>query len=368
VEHIKQRLHDPDISVRIQASVSLVQCGDVAGGCTALLDMLHSARDEESRVSILRAFEPVFGVGQSNPGPTVIKAVEVVILCLKDKSPAVRHAACQGLGGVSDPKALEDMADLLADSIAEVRASAARSLRLAVPVSLPFVLARLPNASYPEDVLNALPAGNPLCVVPLRSFARNELSRLQVWRETLRNISKTGPTARFLSAILETRAARSTKNLVKVIGLLGNDRAMELVAQAFKTTDPESHAIALEALDTLGDRQIVKDLLTLIEEALSPDGYKADAAPFIRQLLATENGWMQALVVRAAEELGLASLIYHDSITNKDQFTNETGGVSLRQTGGALWTPYRPFPWLNVLSCCERFLYFRIYQPMTWCR
>jgi hypothetical protein len=101
------------------------------------------------------------------------------------------------------------------------------------------------------------------------------------------------------------QAASSEGRLIKTVGLFGDMRTMELVRKSLRGTNVENRAAALEALDTIGDRQLAKSVVSLLEE--EPE--RSDPSDVIALLLKDENPWLRTLAIRSTSELGLREFI-----------------------------------------------------------
>ncbi len=332
---LRPLLQDPDLSVRLQAAASLAECGETEAAAGALLRFLQDAQGENETARILRGFEPVL---QAQAAPGAQAALKTALGYLQSPAPALRRAACRGLAHT--PLAFPALAQRLADPAPEVRAEAARALQSAGPAAAPYALAQISSAPEAGVVLAALPAGDPALAAPLRLYARAELEKLKALRQARRAFTPAGPASACLAALLEDRAGLAEQRLVQVIGLIGDPAVMRLAAQALgKAAGPEQRATAVEALDTLGDRQLVKDLLPLLEDTASgasgSQPAPLEAAAALRRLAGSGEALLQALAGRSAGELGLDGL-----------------AQELMPSGGAMDT-------LQTLSIVERTLLLR---------
>jgi HEAT repeat protein len=375
-------LADPDITVRIQAAISLARCGESGAACRALLELMQAALDEPARIAVLQAFEPVFRAAGLAGDVFDHAALEAVMSCAQEASSAIRQAACQGLASVSDPAALKTLVGCLSDPVQAVRAQAARALRTSAAAA-PLVLVELPAAADPAMVLEALSPGDRAIAAPLRSYARVELSRMQAWRDARRalpvfeddlnsnggneKLSRRGRATEFLASLLEDRAQQAEGRFLKVVGLLSNEMVMEVVARSLKTANPDTRATAIEALDTLGDKQLVKAILPWIEESSQGDTRSqersAETGQVLSRLMAGEDTLLRAVAMRAAGELGLMHLSSRPSEGRSrgigTQAAAATGGIALadgaevwQQSGGVVET-------LQTLPLVERTILLR---------
>ncbi|HVO41536.1 MAG TPA: cyclic nucleotide-binding domain-containing protein, partial [Aggregatilineales bacterium] len=80
--------------------------------------------------------------------------------------------------------------------------------------------------------------------------------------------------------------------------------------------DEQTQATAIEALDTLGDRQLVKQLIPLVETWQAPGAAQTLSPEGVISLLIAEedlpthdDGWLRALAIRSSGELDLQTLV-----------------------------------------------------------
>jgi HEAT repeat protein len=351
---IRPLLSDPHFGVRLQAALNLADCGEANLALRSLLDSLDGTRDQHEHSQLLRSFAPVLEAADPASQDASL-ANAALVRFLEDGSPAVRQAACQGLAGGAIPAALNALADRLADPVEAVREQAGRSLKLAGGRAVPLVLARLQAGGQTGILLDALPPGEAGIVEPLRSFARQELQRLQFWRQAARALPDSGRAGKFLLFLLEDRAVRAEQHLIKVIGLLGNADVMELVGRTLRTGDSETRAAAVEALDTLGDKQLVKAILPVLEPAPVEDAPGPEQAgrmeKALSDLLADEDAWLRAAAIRMTGEMGLVNLIpvIRQMNIHPDALIAEAARDALHQMGENVET-------LQTLSLVERTL------------
>jgi cAMP-binding proteins - catabolite gene activator and regulatory subunit of cAMP-dependent protein kinases len=87
--------------------------------------------------------------------------------------------------------------------------------------------------------------------------------------------------------------------------LFGDARTMELIHKSMNGTNIENRAAALEALDTIGDRQLAKSVVALLEE----EPVQSDTSDVIAILLKSRDPWLRVLALRSTSELGLREFI-----------------------------------------------------------
>ncbi len=194
----------------------------------------------------------------------------------------------------------------LTDSDASVRRTAAESLRRRNHESRALVLEILKTENSAVDAaLDALAPGNPESLFPLREYARRETSRARRLRNQAASLASTGPVTGFLRTCLRAQASLCEGRLIKTVGLFGDAHTMELVRKSMNGTNIENRAAALEALDTIGDKQLAKNVVALLEEEPQP----FDPSDAVAMLLKSTDPWLRVLALRSTSELGLHEFI-----------------------------------------------------------
>jgi CRP/FNR family transcriptional regulator, cyclic AMP receptor protein len=95
--------------------------------------------------------------------------------------------------------------------------------------------------------------------------------------------------------------------LIKALGLLGDRSAMQQVGRGLRVRSADSRAAAVEALDTLGDKPLVKQIIPLLEDAQS--GERLSIVSALQQCLESTDVWLCAVAVRAIPEMNVIELI-----------------------------------------------------------
>jgi hypothetical protein len=117
-------------------------------------------------------------------------------------------------------------------------------------------------------------------------------------------------------------------------------------------TNLENRAAALEALETIGDKQLARDIVTLLEE----EPAKLEPSDVIGSLLTSTDVWLRILAVRAAGELGLRVFIpvLHQLKSETDVLLSEAAYETLCEFGEV-----PPMDTLDTVSILERILLLR---------
>ncbi len=297
--HAERMLRDASLEVRMQAMLLLARLGDTE----AVRSSLHAAlaeRDVTKRVAALEAFGQAAAYldGSADAAP--------VIRLLADTVSAVRVAACHALAPLHDDATAQALVTRLHDAQPAVRAAAAQALRKRGADVCDAVLGVL-DSEYEaarDAALDALPPGSLQASERLRRLAQAETERLRRLRSDESSLPTGGRAVRLLCESLRRDVREGESRLVKIVGLIGNARAMELVQKSLQGGDGEGRAAALEALETLGDKALAREIISLLEE--DPRTLPVDTV--LAGILTNGTRWERALAIRAAQELGQREL------------------------------------------------------------
>jgi CRP/FNR family transcriptional regulator len=117
-----------------------------------------------------------------------------------------------------------------------------------------------------------------------------------------------GRVVALLVATLRHRASLSEERLIKAVGLFGNRQALDIVRKSLNSGNASTRAAALEALETLGDPLITKEVLPILDRSgvfSSEEEQKMDIQVVIGALLESDDYWLRAITTRVVAELGL---------------------------------------------------------------
>ena len=86
---------------------------------------------------------------------------------------------------------------------------------------------------------------------------------------------------------------------------------MAHVGRGLRARDAETRAAAVEALETLGQKELAKEIIPLLEDSPSPEGDTTalTLVDALGNLLAEDSGWVRAVAARVVGELDLRALI-----------------------------------------------------------
>jgi HEAT repeat protein len=151
---------------------------------------------------------------------------------------------------------------------------------------------------------------------------------------------------------LRVQASLCEGRLIKTVGLFGDTHTMELVRKSLNGTNIENRAAALEALDTIGDRQLAKSVVALLEEEPQP----SDTSDVVAMLLKSTDPWLRVLALRSTSELALNEFIplLHQLKSGTDSLLREAALGALTQ-----FDEEKSMATLKTVSILERILLLR---------
>ncbi|MCE9644668.1 MAG: HEAT repeat domain-containing protein [Chloroflexi bacterium] len=289
---------DPAVSVQLQAAATLIILGSEEESASYLTRWLKSS-ELQIRLSALKIIADTTTYMKSSFDMRLLEN------SLNDGSPAIRRAAIFALAGLKAGAINETLISHLNDANETVRQAAAQVLRQRGQDSRPLVLAIFKTENPAIDsALDALAPGNPKSLGPLRQFAMREIERARTLRNQLASLPPAGRCTIFLRDQLRTCCSISEGRVIKTIGLFGDMQSMDLVRKSMHGSNPENRAAALEALDTIGDKQLAKNIVSLLEE----EPLRSDPSAAIESLLKSTDPWTRVLAVCAIPELELHGL------------------------------------------------------------
>ena len=279
----RETLTDPDPAVRAAAALvigddeavaviqDLVAHTDTSAVEAALTEISHARRHLAVDTSGLLAHpDPAVRAEAARVAPLTATGPELLRPLLDDGSKMVRDAAATALCQVDQGP--EILLGVLEDgNVIETEAA---------------LDALTPLESWNDDFLGwAQREANRAAFL-----ARNEVMLSEV--ET--------PAAVFLRRVLRQRASRLEDWVLLALTTSGNERVMGDVQKGIRSSDPETRAQAMEALETIADRSVTHVLLTLLEEAPSPGLDTAHEA--LDRLGYDFDPWLRALALRTRLE------------------------------------------------------------------
>lgn len=344
---VERLLKDPSLGVRMEAILALAHLGS-APAALANLKAALAERDAPVRIAALETFGGVASCldGQADPG--------VVVHLLADTLSNVRVAACHALASLHDAASAQALVTRLHDTDATVRHAAAEALRARGVETSDSVLHVLDSEfeAARDAALDALSPRSAQSSESLRRYAYREIERLRTVRVQEGSLPPGGRAVQLLCESLRHEMRKGETRLIKIVGLIGDARAMDLVQKSLSGTDAEVRAAALEALEALGDKLLSRNIITLLEE----EPKRTTPRAVIAEILQNGDRWERALAIRSVRELGLNDLAaqLHELSLSPDPLIAETAEEALGKSGeeSAMNT-------LQTISTLERVLLLR---------
>ncbi|HEU4683701.1 MAG TPA: HEAT repeat domain-containing protein [Nitrospira sp.] len=257
-EHIAA-LKDGDWAVREEAAVALGTLQDpraVAPLVSILRDSDRAVR--QAAIGALRAIGepsiPALGSCLSAPQLEVQEAASAILASIADervlapltaslgnKDWIVRMHAAQALGRIKSPDSVEPLLPLLQDKVKAVREEAAMALAAIGDAAVPSLISALAHADW-----------------LVRLHAVEALGRM-------RSPASVDP---LLSVLFNDRDTAVREDVVRALGQIGDERAVEFLVVTMK--EPGLRPLAVEALGQIGDRRAVPILIKVVEGTDQP--------------------------------------------------------------------------------------------------
>jgi CRP-like cAMP-binding protein len=281
------------------ASVALFDSDPVVRAAAAILCDANSGRRVIDKM--LASSDPVVLVAALEAvarGPGVTDTDPTTFLSSPDR--LVRAAAARGLVGRDDR--IPALRELLDDPSVRVRAAAAETLA-ADPSTVGALVDVLAEGSVRacEAALQALSArglGGERC----SQWIAGEVARARYLRfhRTVLAGENSGETRSYLVRLLASREQRLERWALMALTIPATEAIIPVIKRGIWSPDPEMTAQALEALDSIEERSLVSELISLLEEESIPPTHDATASLVV--LAKDKDEWIRALAVRCLVE------------------------------------------------------------------
>jgi HEAT repeat protein len=310
---LKSRLDDPEPRVRAQAASLLLRLGDDPLARAVLPPMLDSM-DPLVRQAALQAYAS-WGA---------LTGYAVVEKFLQDPVATVRQAAARALVKIEPQRAQEQLIATLSDVNSSVREVAAELLGEAGRRVRPAVLQALQQPDMEDGALLALkylPVDG--CLNEIRAYGQEkaEVSRRygNLWIHILQSSPPTERLEFMAEALLEA-ARRYAVQAIQALGLLEEPALSPTVLDGLASPNPLMRASALEILENMAGRDLLRTLFFLWEpETLHPapgkapkvgaaekdshEGAESTPATALMDLLRDKDEWLRACAVLASSDV-----------------------------------------------------------------
>ncbi len=360
IRTVSRLLKDKNVEIRAHAAVVLIYFGENRRALNLLARLLKSEDPEERRIAI-DSYGHV--LENSDPNVTVRFNPKTILGVMNDPSPVVRREAIRAAAKLSWNESMESIAARLADEDAGVRKIASESLKQAWPRSRSVIIPILEKMDAPliDSTLDAVPPGDPDLRDELRRYIQGEVANIRHLRMLLSSLPENhhGSATRLLEQTLHSREASCEERLIKAVGLFGNPRAMNLVRKSLNAGSANARAAALEALETLGDKEVTREILPMLDRGGMFKGEQDLAMPVndvILLLLKDKDYWLRALAARSVPELALKEFrpVLRVLMQDPAQFVRHAARNALARMDGEV-----KMKTMKTLSTLERILLLR---------
>jgi HEAT repeat protein len=256
-EELRQLLRDSDPPIRARAAAIVLGRGpdDTA---ERVLRTLAGASEDAVRAAAFAA------LGASRAPD----AFDLASSGLRDPVAPVRAAAARAVAAINPARALPPLLDAMADGDAGVRDAVAAAVARIGRAATPAVVRSLFEPALERGALAALerlPLGE--LTDEVRRFAAASVAKAVSDHRTANTIDGTSDERRqLLRDSLLARSQREAVTALRTAGLLGNRGSISLALESISMADPAQRANALEIIDTVGDPELVRPLLSLWED------------------------------------------------------------------------------------------------------
>jgi CRP/FNR family cyclic AMP-dependent transcriptional regulator len=217
---------------------------------------------------------------------------DVVLAGLGDPAPAARAAAARAAPSVDADRAIEPLVAAAADEHGLVRTAACDGLEAIGEPAVAPLIAALDDPRRRTGALAALerlPLGDR--AIDLRRFAERAVADAVERHRMGVALGGDGDDAgRLLADSLMTLADRDAALALRAAALLGRGAELRVALDSLSVTDPAQRANALEVIESVSDRDLVRPLLMMWEGNASP----IDRRDALTRLTADPDEWIRS--------------------------------------------------------------------------
>jgi HEAT repeat protein len=303
VMHVEPLLVDSDARVRAQAALTLLR---LAGHARARETLVAMMSDPDLLVRA-RALDALGEGGDPS-------AFTLTVSALDDPQPVVRNAACRALAKLNPSASISHLIQHLDDEDTSVRLALAESLGKIGEPALEPLLEVLHDPAYEDGALMALShLPTRKAALKIRAYAKSAaqiaihhhkigLGMAQMYGDTLKSDGR----LQLLVESLQDKGLRSGFNALRALGLVTARETMAVAIENLRSRNPAQRANALETLEAVGEREIIRPLLSLWETGDSSRAPLSESG--LLDVLNDADAWLRACAVMVAAQVGDAGL------------------------------------------------------------
>lgn len=354
---LENLLQDPVLQVRMQAALTLAKFGWVERGVSVLLDQLNNGEPAKQRLALEMLGQVALATRTNAQAPF---AVEPILKALSHSSASIREAACRTLGYFNNESAIQGLIKCLYDKDLIVRQAAAEALHGCGASIQPRILEVLQSTDIhaQEAALDIITLDGAKTRNALLEFVRQESSDVRSLRRQLNALRGDGRAIHFLRETLQNRITLHEKHLIKTIGIFSDSQAMELVRKSLHGSDSETRAAALETVETLGNKELTREIIPLLENESqqTPGDLSWSSTDALEELLSYPDEWVCALAIRTISELEIQNFNpkLRELESNQPLLVTESAREALIQFGEE-----KSMDTLQTISTLERIMLLR---------
>ena len=303
-------LQDSIINVQMQAALTLAKLGLIEQGVPVLMNQLNQG---EFRYQLL-ALEMLGEIAPtSRSNGQMPFDLHPILNALDHPSAAIRKAACQALRNFNNELSIQCLIKCLYDQDAAVRHAASQSLRCHGRCGDPAILEVLQSNDVraQDAALEIIALDGTTTRNALLDYVRRESSVIHFLRFQLNRVAEGGRLTHLLRETIRNRVASHEKHLIMTVGIFSNPQAMEMVRKSVHAGNHETRAAALETLETLGNKELTREIIPLLENELpqTSGDHPSSSMDTFEELLSYPDEWVCALTIRTISDLELRNFI-----------------------------------------------------------
>lgn len=345
VNHVSPLLFDPEPAVRAGSAAALLKLGPQPEALETLQGMAR-ADEVDARV------EAVKGLAEWGDS----SAMESVAAALEDPQPTVRRAAAAALAQIGDSRCPEILVGALGDRDPLVREAVAASIGVFGSDALEAAVGALDDPALEAGAILALthlPVAPQADIIKHRARARIEqaLRYHDRWL-SVDHWAGEHESARLLADSLKQESRRHGINALRLLGALADREAFDAAIASLDSSDQGQWANAVEILDSVSDRHIVRPLLRMWEPG--DDSARIDDTAALLASLRDAEPWVRAcaaLAARGVKAEEVASTLAALARDDPDETVRDAAANAL--------TGDKPMQKLETLSVMERILFLK---------
>jgi CRP/FNR family transcriptional regulator len=351
IAHVQPLLDDTDSRIRSTAASTLLNLGPHNKAFNILNEMIRSPK-LQTQILALEAFADWGGEA----------AYDLVTVYLDDPSANIRRKALVAINHIDPQRSLDRLIEALGDEDRFVVETSATEFKKAGPEAFKRLIEALNDSVLEEGALQALehlPFRREADLI--RQYARVKVAEMKRYDALHRQAEQQNRNMKYYELLLESiqNCARIQGiYALKSVGLIEDIETVALAIECLNTEDTEQKANALEMLDSIGEREIVSQVLQHWERAstgVEKDirASEPDQSSWMIRILQDQDPWLRAcavLIITDPEGPQMHDMLEHlasdpDSLVRETALNALKGGVEMKT--------------LPTLSLMERIIFLR---------